>query len=344
MNRYARGFTLVELLVVVSIIALLIGLILPALSGARDEALRARCLTNKRGIHQGLVAWAQNNNGAYPLPSAVDRADATEVAPQGAWQKDRTGNVWSLLIFNRVVAEPAVFVSPAEINPDVMPIDEQAYDYVRPGDPLLTSDQRRFNAPNTNRPRGAVYDPSFKGTPYDAPLMGASDADGLAGTTGVVCNNSYAHAPLIGAYAKKWGTINTSANDAVLSNRGPEYANGSTVPRENADDWRLTRGQYGTDSLSLLVHGGPERWVGNVVFNDGHAKRQSGPALEAATLRGTNGDVYVDNIFVSEGRRVEGNVLNRTDAYLRPWAVGFDTTQNIGRAFTVARDEAFWVD
>ena len=61
-----RGFTLIELLVVISIIGLLIGILLPALGTARNTARQMQGSTQVRGIQQGMVIFAQGNNGRYP--------------------------------------------------------------------------------------------------------------------------------------------------------------------------------------------------------------------------------------------------------------------------------------
>ncbi len=71
MVRTSRGFTLVELLVVISIIALLLGIMLPALGAVRAASRRAACAANLHGIGIGFRVYLDENDDIMPVASAM---------------------------------------------------------------------------------------------------------------------------------------------------------------------------------------------------------------------------------------------------------------------------------
>ena len=85
--RKRAGFTLVELLVVIGIIAILVGLLLPALSKVAQQANSLYCMSNLRQIGIAMAVYAQANNGSYPIVLLERRRGshrATTAPPIGA--------------------------------------------------------------------------------------------------------------------------------------------------------------------------------------------------------------------------------------------------------------------
>lgn len=331
-----QAFTIFELLFLLAFFSQVLAgaFVLLRTPRHRDVDSQIRDSTQVRGIHQGLVLFAQNNNDSYPVPSVLDKANTTLTAESA---KDDLGGVLSILLWNGFFS-PELTVSPRERSR-----------LVRVNDTYNLSDPK--DAVRTKQGNQALWDPAYRGSSAEqVAKAGTKPVGTLPADANVVAHNSYAFMPFFGERRKLWSNTFVST-EAALGNRGPMY---EVLGEQDKVSYRLldTDAQpksqgftsetgKGTTSATLRTYR-KDGWSGNIAFNDNHVQFLTRPDPEDVpyTFSGLPGASRQrpDNIFLSENDatvtpmptqigtvtladKAKTNPLTMSNNWLKTWTV-----------------------
>lgn len=270
MRALRSGFTLVELLVVIGIIALLISILLPSLAAARNSAAAVSSLSNLRQLGIGLLMYRNENRQAYPVGGMPPVANSPRIR-------------WADLLYP-YMQNTAVYLSP-QLSPDdrermKKPFAHTCNPLANPG--ILANTifyggyGYNYQYLGNGRNPGGVAQFNARESQITAPSQTIALADTEGSRDGWLAGEGVyvVDPPLQSRDLGSQGSRKTSADPLAAGNYG--YRGGN--------DGEPTNSVY--RSLPIARNNGKV----NVLFCDGHAE-----ALALKELDDSNGDGAPDN-------------------------------------------------